>query len=167
MASPDAAPPRRPALGLTERLVLGYVLAALFTLSSAAVFLYHTLYTSFEIEDAELLTDHVNTLRHELESTPQSLHEAEEIILSTATHRTLERYYGQLLDHTGKVLLETPGFSELVDKDAAFPVAAPKDGNISEVARHFSSKGIPSFLAAALVVHDPSKPPSCTMWLWT
>jgi two-component system heavy metal sensor histidine kinase CusS len=157
--SPDAAPTRRPALGLTERLVLGYVLAALFTLSAAAVFLYHTLYTSFEIEDAELLTDHVNTLRHELERTPQSLHEAEEIILSTATHRTLERYYGQLLDHTGKVLLETPGFSELVDNDAAFPVAAPKDGNISEVARHVSSKGIPSFLAAALVVHDPSNPP--------
>ncbi|WP_172682764.1 hypothetical protein [Verrucomicrobium spinosum] len=167
MDSPDTAPPRRPALGLTERLVLGYVLAALFTMSSAAVFLYHMLYTSFEIEDAELLTDHVNTLRHELERAPESLREAEEIILSTATHRTLERYYGQLLDHTGKVLLETPASAIWWRKTPPSRSRHPRMGTSQRWLAMFPTKA-----------SRPSWPPrwwpmilpnlhSFTMWHWT
>ncbi|HSJ03358.1 MAG TPA: heavy metal sensor histidine kinase, partial [Verrucomicrobium sp.] len=159
MGSPDINCQTTSALGLTQRLVLGYLVAALVTLSAAAIFLYHTLYVSFEMEDAELLTDHISTLRDEIRKTPGQLHEAEEIIMSTATHRTLERYFGQLRDAQGRILLETPGFANLVSSDSPFPAPLGGNENISHITRHVSPSGVPAFLISALVEPGDGQPP--------
>jgi two-component system heavy metal sensor histidine kinase CusS len=155
--TPDPAATR--ATALTMRLVLGYLAVALLTLSSAAVFLHQRLYHSFEVEDAELLNAHVQMLRHEMESRPGDLHEASEVILSTSRHRSLEKYYGQLLDQEGKVLIETPGFSELAPEPVAFPPPVGESEDISEVLRYqHSPQKAPAFLASAWVKRDDSRP---------
>ncbi len=157
METAEAAAPR--ATALTLRLVLGYMAVALLTLSSAAVFLHQRLYHSFEVEDAELLNAHVQMLRHEMQRNPHDLHEATEVILSTSSHRSLEKYYGQLLDEDGRVLIETPGFSDLVPVPSVFPPPVAEDADITEVLRYeHSSQHAPAFLAAAWVRRDATHP---------
>lgn len=144
---------------LTLRLVLGYMVVALITLSFAAVFLHQRLYHSFEVEDAELLNAHVQTLRQEMAAHPGNLHEASEVILATSTHRSLEKYYGQLLDQEGKVLVETPGFSLLAPDATAFPHPVNETETISEVKRYqHTRQAAPAFLVSAWVKSGESQP---------
>lgn len=138
-------------LGLTARLVAGYMLVAAFTLTAAAVFLHEQLHHGFEVEDAELLSDHVATLRHEVDQHPLNLEEAAETVRSTAANRSLEKYYGRLVDSDGQTLVETPGFSGLGLGLNTFPPRVGPDQKITQVYRATSASGFPVFFASATV----------------
>jgi two-component system heavy metal sensor histidine kinase CusS len=146
-------------LGLTARLVAGYMLVAAFTFSAAAVFLHQQLHHGFEVEDAELLSDHVATLRHEVDQHPTNLEEAAETIRSTAANRNLEKYYGRLVDAEGRTLVETPGFASLgLDLDL-FPPPVGADQKIHRVVRSTSASGVPLFFASAAVSRGTNDAP--------
>lgn len=134
------------------------MLVAVLTLSAAALFLHERLHHGFEVEDAELISDHVHTLRYEMQTHPHDLHEAQEIIMATAAYRTLEKYYGRLLDDRGSILLETPGFAELALERGDFPAPVAAAESIREVKRVQSAAGMPMFLASAWISRGPEKP---------
>lgn len=55
--------PRRRALALTARLIIGYTLAAAGILTVSAFFLYRGLEQGFVVEDTELLSDQIEQVR--------------------------------------------------------------------------------------------------------
>lgn len=146
-------------LGLTTRLVAGYMVVAALTLSAAAVFLHQQMHHGFEVEDAVLLSDHIATLRFEVDQHPQELKEAVETILATAADRHLEKYYGRLVDEEGEPLVETPGFSEFSVDLKEFPAPVGTAQKISKVYRANSGSGVPLFLASAYIERGAQLPP--------
>ena len=85
------APAKRRAISLTWRLVTGYTLATLVTLSAAALFLHHELRKGFEVEDGELLSDNVGAVRRKVKMDPVHMTEAFELIDSLAGEGVLEK----------------------------------------------------------------------------
>ena len=154
----DGPPPRR-ALALTWRLVAGYTLVALLTLSVAAFVLHRGLRRSFEIEDGEVLSESVSAVRREVLRHPGDLHEASEIILHLAGDRQIEKYYARLLDENGRVIVETPGGGEVIPDPAIFPEPAAAGQFIPGVSPAKSPNGNPAWLAAALVARAPGETP--------
>lgn len=144
-------PPPRRALALTWRLVAGYTLVALLTLSVAAVVLHRGLRQSFEIEDAEVLSDSVSAVRREVLRHPGDLHEASEIIQHLAGDRQIEKYYARLLDEKGTVIVETPGAGSVMPEPADFPQPAAAGQFVPGVTPAKSPNGNPAWLASALV----------------
>jgi two-component system heavy metal sensor histidine kinase CusS len=137
---------------LTTRLVAGYLLVALITLSAGAAFLYHRMYKSFEEEDREYLNSHINTLRAELAKSPANLNAARNLIVNQHTHRKIEAQYGQISARQGKVILEAPGFSELVPDDRLFPPPIAEDKELTEVTRYRKSPDSPLYMLASAKV---------------
>ncbi len=154
----EVPPPRR-ALALTWRLVAGYTLATLLTLTAAAIFLHRGLRRSFEIEDAELLSDSISAVRREVLKHPVDLHEAAELIRQSAGDRQIEKYYGRLLDEAGRVIATTPGAAEVMPAPAEFPAPVAADQLLREVTSRKSPNGNPAYLAAALVPRGPGQAP--------
>ncbi|WP_206170825.1 heavy metal sensor histidine kinase [Phragmitibacter flavus] len=148
-----------PALALTTRLVLGYMLVAFFTLSAAAVFLHEILDYGFEVEDAGLMSDHVRLLRREMLESPEELGRVREIIGATANAQSLEKYFGRLLEDDGTTLVETRGYEELAVAREAFPKPVGVSDNLQKVVRSRSLSGTPLFLASALMTRRAGEPP--------
>ncbi|QIF00502.1 heavy metal sensor histidine kinase [Roseimicrobium sp. ORNL1] len=140
------------ATALTTRLVAGYVLVALITLSSGAAFLYHRLYESFEEEDTEFLDAHINTLRAEMAKVPTNIPAAKELIAKSHTYRTMDALFGQIRTIGGKVIVEAPGFNELVPDDSAFPPPIRKDEELTNAVRYRTSPSSPMLLLASAEV---------------
>lgn len=151
--------PRRRALPLTWRLVRGYTMGVVLTLSVVALFLHRSLRHSFEVEDAQLLSDNVAAVRREILKHPGDLHEAGEIITASAGQRDVEKYYGRLMDATGKVLIETPGIRDLSPPASAFPRPVPVNEPTAAVTLARSPGGVDLFLQAALVDNGPGNEP--------
>jgi two-component system heavy metal sensor histidine kinase CusS len=86
------------------------------------------------------------------------LGEAQEMIVEAVTYRTLEKYYGRLLDDDGSTLLETPGFAELALEAQDFPAPIAETESIREVRRVRSATGSPMFLASAWISPGLEKP---------
>jgi two-component system heavy metal sensor histidine kinase CusS len=131
-------PPRSPskhALGLTTRLVAGYMLVAFITLSAGATFLYHRLYEAFQEEDSEFLSAHIRALRTELAKRPTPPI-TKDMIVNMHSHRKMEAQYGQISTRTGKVVMESPAFSDMVPDVTAFPPPTPENEEIKET-RHY------------------------------
>jgi two-component system heavy metal sensor histidine kinase CusS len=154
MPETPTPPPAKHAIGLTTRLVGGYVLVTFLALSAGAAFLYLRLYRSFEIEDIQYLNAHVKKLREEMAKLPTNIHAARELVTNSHAHRKMEAQYGQL-SRDGKVIVEAPGFSSLVPDVAAFPKPAGENQEITEVTRYRKSPSSPQlFLVAAMVRRD-------------
>ncbi len=155
---PDA-PGQRRAVSLTWRLVTGYTLAALLTLSAAALFLHHELRKGFEIEDAELLSDNVGAVRRAVGEDPERMERAIQLIRSLAGEGVLEKYYGRLLDSHGQVLAMTPGMEKFSPPADRFPAPARQplrpdesDESLIKIAYGTSMSGDPAFILAAEVL---------------
>ncbi|HWL54719.1 MAG TPA: heavy metal sensor histidine kinase [Chthoniobacteraceae bacterium] len=142
-------PPAVPSL--TGRLIAGYLLAMLLTLSIAGVYLHESLWQNFETEDAELLTDHINALREEVLKHPSDFERIGQLIASTAGTRKLERYYGQLRDPAGRVVAETPDYHDLAPPAEAYPEPVGPKEPLTELTLTRSASGNRTFLASALV----------------
>ena len=128
------------------------MLAAFITFSAAAAFLHHQLYRSFALEDTEYLNAHINTVRAELAKNPAKLSVARELIVNSHTHRKMEALFGQIRTRGGKVILEAPGFAELVPDASAFPPPVREDQEIIEAKYYRKSPSSPLlFLASAMV----------------
>ncbi len=153
----DPPPPRR-ALALTWRLVAGYTLATLLTLTVAAVFLHRGLRRSFEIEDGELLSDSISAVRREVLKHPADLHETEELIRQSAGDRQIEKYYGRLFDGD-RVVAESPGAAEVMPPPQEFPAPVAADQSFAAVTAATSPNGNPAYLGAALVARGPGAAP--------
>jgi hypothetical protein len=139
---------QRRAISLTWRLVTGYTLAALLTLSVAGFFLHRRLRQQFELEDSELLLDSVVRVRDEVNKDPRDLKAAADYIMDLAGTRNLEKYYGRLLDPAGRVLLETPGMDVMAPPPSKFP--RPKDTR-NEGISGVSDKGTPALMVSGEV----------------
>lgn len=153
----DPPPPRR-ALALTWRLVAGYTLATLLTLTVATIFLHRGLRRSFEIEDGELLSDSISAVRREVLKHPGDLHETEELIRQSAGDRQIEKYYGRLFDGD-RVVAESPGAAEVMPPLRDFPAPVAADQSFAAVTAATSPNGNPAYLGAALVARGPGKAP--------
>jgi two-component system heavy metal sensor histidine kinase CusS len=140
------------ATALTTRLVAGYVLVALLTLSVGAAFLYHRLYESFEEEDTEYLNAHLQTLRAELAKQPAKLDVARNLIVNQHSHRKMEAQYGQISTRGGKVVLEAPGFSELVPDVSLFPPPISEDEEFTQTTHYRKSPDSPLLMLASAKV---------------
>jgi two-component system heavy metal sensor histidine kinase CusS len=149
--------PRAPAL--TVRLVAGYSLAALVTLTVAAWFLYRGLKQSFLTEDAELLSGHVARLRKDVLKRPLDLHEAEELITASVDPSQMEKYYGTLLDPSGRVLLRSPAADTFNPPPEAFPAPAAAGEKLAAVKQWRSPAGILCFLGAAEISRGRGQTP--------
>jgi two-component system heavy metal sensor histidine kinase CusS len=153
--APDNTPPRarrKHATALTTRLITGYVLVSLITSSAAAAFLYHRLQRSFEIEDTEYLNAHINSLRAELAKNPTNLPTARDLIVNSHTYRKMDALFGQISTRDGRVVLEAPGFTEVVLDANAFPPPVREDQEISEVKYYRKSPFSPQMLLASAMV---------------
>ena len=158
MNSTDQPVPRR-SLALTLRLVAGYSLAALATLSLAAWFLDRNLLQSFYMEDTEVLSGHIARLRSDVLKQPSDLHEADEHITASADKNQMEKIYGTLLDASGRVLLNGPAAPGLRPPPEAFPPPVDAKQNLSAVKEWRSPGGVLYFVAAAEVERQAGKPP--------
>ncbi|MES2705683.1 MAG: heavy metal sensor histidine kinase [Verrucomicrobiota bacterium] len=159
----DPVPPRgrspwRP-LSLTVRLVLGYTAVSLVMISVVAGLLHRGVYRNFEVEDAELLSDNIATLRRLIAEHPGDIREARELVMKSAASHQLEKLYGRLTDSGGRVILETPGTSSMLPPDGELPPPLPA-GRLPKLPHeHHSPSGVPLFLAAALVESGRGGPP--------
>ncbi len=149
----------RRSTALTTRLALGYTLGVIATLSVVAFFLHRSLRRSFELEDAELLSDNISVVRKEALRRKGDLHEVEEIIHATAGERQVEKYYGRLIDAEGKVLMETPGIRKLSPTPSSFPDPAPIHEAVPKLHSGQSPDGVPLFMASAKVDIGSQHPP--------
>lgn len=142
--------PRR-ALSLTWRLVAGYTLVALVTLSLASFLLHRGLRQKFEIENTHLLADFINTIRAETLSHNGDLHEAEELIAKSAGQRQVAKYYGRLIHAEGRVLVETPQASKMMPPRESFPPPIKADERVVHLTPATARSGDPVWIATALV----------------
>ncbi len=158
MSSSRTPPPRR-SLALTVRLVGGYTLAALITLSVAGWFLHRGLLESFHKEDADMLSGHIARLRADVLKRPVDLHEAEEHISASADKTQVEKIYGALLDPSGRMLLRSHGAEVVMPPAEAFPAPVSQNGQVSTVTEWRSPAGPLYFIAAAEVERHAGQPP--------
>lgn len=141
----------RAPLSLTVRLVLGYTGISLALISLVAVLLHRGVYRNFEVEDGELLSDNISTLRHLFEEYPHDMEEARELVTESADSHQLEKLYGRLTDAEGRVILETPGADKVLPPASGWPAPLPPGELPKLPARGRSPSGVPLFLAAGLV----------------
>lgn len=154
MPDPLSPPPQpaRYAIGLTTRLVAGYVLVTFLALSAAAAFLYQRLYRSFEIEDTEHLNAHISDLRAEMGKNPTDIPAARELIMNSHSYRKMDAQYGQLSTPNGKVIVESRKFSELAPDINEFPPPVDENRDVTLAKRYRKSPSSPLlFLASATV----------------
>lgn len=154
---PNPKPARFRTLPLIHRLVFGYTLAAFITLSAAGVFLYQGLWHSFMVEDAELLSDHLNTVRDRVTAGHGNLEEARDLVLHATRGHKLERYYGRLEDARGRILAETPGFTNIAGPDH-FPPPVPAHANIPNLVPRRSLSGVIIAQTAGLIKSGGAEP---------
>ncbi|RYD35422.1 MAG: heavy metal sensor histidine kinase [Verrucomicrobiaceae bacterium] len=138
-------------LSLTTRLVLGYTLTTLAMISLVAVLLHRGIYRNFEVEDGELLSDNITTLRHLLAEHPGDMREARELVTESAATHQLEKLYGRLTDGEGRVLLETPGAAALLPPAPRLPAPLPPDQLPRLPHRMESPNGAPLFVSSVQV----------------
>ncbi len=150
--------PRR-SLALTLRLVAGYTLVALATLSVGGWFLHRGLLQSFHAEDADMLSGHIARLRADVRKRPADLHEAEEHISASADQTQVEKIYGTLLDSSGRVLLRSRGAEALAPPPEAYPAAVSPNEKLSGVNEWRSPGGALCFIAVAEVERHKGQPP--------
>ncbi|MDB6134873.1 MAG: hypothetical protein JWM59_3116 [Verrucomicrobiales bacterium] len=158
--APPAGAARRRCLplSLTARLVLGYTVTTLVMFSVVAVLFHRGIYRNFEVEDGELLSDNIATLRHLLAEHPGDMREARELVMESAATHQLEKLYGRLTDGEGRVLLETPGAARLLPPSPQLPSPLPADQLPQLPHRMQSPKGVPLFVASALIRKSPEEP---------
>ncbi|HWB03385.1 MAG TPA: heavy metal sensor histidine kinase [Verrucomicrobiales bacterium] len=147
---PDRPPGNR-AISLTWRLVAGYTLAALVTLSVAAFLLHRELRRGYEVEDHELLSDTIRKVQKFIDEDSGALTRTEDFIVHMIGDRMLEKYYGRLLDAKGALLFETPGLAQLGVPPELFPSPAPVNEHLPEVIYGKSTSGPPVFMLAGKV----------------
>jgi two-component system heavy metal sensor histidine kinase CusS len=148
----------RRARSITCRLVCGYALVSLVMLSLAAVLLHRGLRRGFEIEDGELLSDRIADVRRAVERSPGNLTAAQEEILQLAGERDIEKFYGRLLDASGKVLVETPGAAEVMPPPSECPRPEGLEDKADEVVYVKSPNGNPAWLVAAQIAQGGQGP---------
>lgn len=141
-------------LSLTARLVLGYTAISLVMISLVAMILHRGVYRNFEVEDAELLSDNIATLRRVMAEHPDNIHEVSELVMESAASHQLEKLYGRLTDASGKVILETPGTPAIMPPPPSLPPPLPAEKLPELPHRLKSPSGVPLFLAGGLV-KDP------------
>lgn len=144
-------PRRRRVLSLTWRLVGGYTLAALGTLSLASYLLHRELRQKFEIENTHILADFINTVRAETLSHKGDLHEAEELITKSAGERQVAKYYGRLIHAEGRVLVETLQAGKMMPPREAFPPPLGIGEPVVKLIPATARSGDPVWIATALV----------------
>jgi two-component system heavy metal sensor histidine kinase CusS len=156
----EPAPSRPPrTMSISCRLVMGYTIVVLVTLTLAAVYLHRGLLEMFKYEDAERLSDSAISVQQAVKADPEGLKEARRLIEGLAGDRELEKYYGRLLDEQGKLLTETPGIAEFSPPAGEFPDPVGVQEPVSDVKEMKSPRGEPVFIAAALIDRGPGRPP--------
>jgi two-component system, OmpR family, heavy metal sensor histidine kinase CusS len=150
---------RRRAMSISCRLITGYTIVVVITLAVAAVYLHGGLKKMFAYEDAERLSDSVLSVRMAVKHDPAGLSEAQQLIVSLAGEREVEKYYGRLIDDKGHVLMETPGMEKVSPPPGRYPAPVGLKDQVTSVKETHSPAGVPVFIAAALVERAPGQPP--------
>lgn len=146
-------------VSLTARLVLGYTGISLVMISLVAVLLHRGVYRNFEVEDGELLSDNISTLRHLFREHPLDMVEARELVAESADSHQLEKIYGRLTEPDGQVILETPGAQKVLPPEDQWPAPLPSRELPKLPARGKSPSGGPLFMTSGLVERGAGKPP--------
>ncbi|RBP48164.1 two-component system heavy metal sensor histidine kinase CusS [Roseimicrobium gellanilyticum] len=147
------APSSRPkrAIGLTTRLVAGYMLVALITTTAGAIFLYHGLHESYAEEDTEFLNTHIKSLREELAKRPTPPM-TKDMIVNSYSHRNMEAQYGQISTRRGQVMMQSPGFTDIVPDVTAFPPPVSEHEDIKEARYYRKSPTSPLMMLTSAMV---------------
>jgi two-component system, OmpR family, heavy metal sensor histidine kinase CusS len=114
-----------PAWPIARRLAILYALSLFFLLAIASVFLDWVLTTDMRRDNSQFLTAEIQSLRTLMRQRPDDLRVwREEVEREAASLPGYARYYLRILDEQGKVIVETPGMSDIVTAQA-FPDPLP------------------------------------------
>ena len=154
---PDQPPPRR-ALSLKWRLVGGYTLVAVFTLSTASFLLHRGLEHKFLQEHTHSMADSITSIRRVIKEKNGDLHEAEEQIKQSAGEGQIEKYYCRLLHVEKGAVVSTPGAETLMPAASDFPPPVPEGEFLTKLTEATSLDGKPVWIGAATVERRNHRP---------
>ena len=139
---------------MAARLTLLYTLCAFGLLTVASAFLFWVLATNLEREDAEFLSDKINSLRTRLMQRPQEQATLADEVQPEHGSRAFPRFYVRLLDAGDTTLAETPGMDTLL-ASSIFSLPSPVRGDDNETLQHWNHDGKTYWVTSAWVDRAP------------
>lgn len=114
-------PKRLPGAGsITARLAFLFSLSAFVIFGLAAFFFNAVIERNLHQEDNQFLTDKIHVLRRVLQERPNNPDFLKAEVEWEVASRQFIHYYGRVLDGEGRIVIETPGMSQLMPP-AVFP----------------------------------------------
>ena len=122
---------------ITARLTFLYALSSFAILLFAMVFLYRSLVSNLELEDRQFLSEKHHVLCTMLREHPADIASWKEEVQWESGELESARYFARILDARGRILIETPGMSEILQV-RGFP--APTDGDATAISKRSGSQ---------------------------
>lgn len=145
---------RRGSWSMAARLTILYALSAFGLLALASGFLFWVLATNLEHEDAEFLSDKINSLRTRLMQRPQEQTIFTDEVQAEHGSRAFPHFYLRLLDAGDTTLVETPGMGALL-ASSIFPLPSPVRADDNETIKHWNHDGKSYWVTSAWVGRAP------------
>ena len=139
---------------MAARLTFLYTLSAFGLLALASAFLFWVLATNLEREDAEFISDKINSLRTRLVQRPQEQTTLTDQVQPRHGSRAFPRFYVRLLDAGDTTRVETPGMGALL-ASSIFPLPNPVRGDDNGTIKHWNHDGKTYWITSAWVNSAP------------